>query len=332
MERCIMKNCKESKHTQILSKWKQTLETPALTLSTKHIIAFTVAGAIGITALCHSSNEFVATKETLLASEKELQQAQLKTKLLQDETRTTIDPSIDAKQLELLEEKALELEQKILELEQIKINLNEQLQEVSSITPMALVEAVESSLSVTETVAEIDATTFEPIVKTSYQQNVFVSDQLNRIDTQFDQTQLEFTVVATEAIETLSAYSDIPSGSPVIGGIFSSGYTPTGIGGRIHKGVDFSTNSQILPVIATAAGTVVFSGADAGFGNHIIIDHGNGFRTLYAHQTKNIVSVGDIVTKGQQIGTTGSTGMSTGIHCHYEITLNGSYENPENYL
>ncbi|MFI3174240.1 MAG: M23 family metallopeptidase [Bacillota bacterium] len=327
-----MKKNSKMKYTQVLSDWKQTLETPRLTLSTKHIVGLTVVGAIGITLLCNTSNEFVATKETLLASEKELQQSQLKNQLLQEENRTVIDPSIDNEQLELLEEKAFLLEEKILELEQIKTTLSEQLQEVSAIAPMSLVTAVETSLTVEEMEIEPETTRFVPVIKTSYQQNVFVSDQLNRIDTLYDQTNLEFTAIATEAIETLSAYSDIPSGSPVIGGIFSSPYTPTGLGGRIHKGVDFSTNSQILPVVATAAGTVVFSGADAGFGNHIILDHGNGFRTLYAHQTKNMVSVGDLVTKGQQIGTTGSTGFATGVHCHYEITLNGAYQNPVDYL
>lgn len=327
-----MKNWNQDHYKETLLQWKQILETPRLTLSTMHILVVSVLTVVAMIALCNNSNEHVSTKETLLANEKELQQAQLKNQLLQDENRTVIDPSINAEQLEILEEKAYELEQKILELEQIKTTLNEQLQEVSAITPMALVHAVESSLILEETERDIEETSFVPVIKTSYQQNIHISEQLDRIDTLFDQTNLELTAVAIEAIETLSAYSDIPNGSPVIGGIFSSPYTPTGIGGRIHKGVDFSTNSQILPVVATAAGTVVFSGTDAGFGNHIIIDYGNGFRTLYAHQTKNLVSVGDLVTKGQEIGTTGSTGFTTGIHCHYEITLNGVYQNPADYL
>lgn len=331
-ERLIMKNWSKERCKEMLLQWKEVLATPRFTLSTMHILTVSVLTVVATIALCNTSNDYVATKETLLANEKELQQEQLKNKLLQDENRTVIDPSIDAEQLGMLEEKAMELEEKILELEQIKTTLNEQLQEVSPIAPMALVTAVESSLVVEKVEKNIEMTSFVPVIKTSYQQNVFLCEQLERIDMLFDQTNIEFTAVATEAIETLSAYSDIPSGSPVPEGIFSSPYTPTGIGGRIHKGVDFSTNSQILPVVATAAGTVVFSGTDAGFGNHIIIDHGNGFRTLYAHQTNNLVSVGDIVMKGQKIGTTGSTGFATGIHCHYEITLNGVYQNPVDYL
>ncbi len=87
------------------------------------------------------------------------------------------------------------------------------------------------------------------------------------------------------------------------------------------------------PIYAADAGYVIYAGWDnTGYGNMVEINHGNGFTTLYAHQSKIYVSVGDEVTKGQQIGEMGSTGHSTGPHLHFEIRLNGVQRNPYGFL
>ena len=71
---------------------------------------------------------------------------------------------------------------------------------------------------------------------------------------------------------------------------------------------------------------------DGGYGNLVVIDHGNGFSTAYAHQSQIIVSVGQHVSQGQQIGMEGSTGNSTGPHLHFECRVSGHVVNPRNYL
>ena len=73
-------------------------------------------------------------------------------------------------------------------------------------------------------------------------------------------------------------------------------------------------------------------GWGGGYGNYIVITHGNGFSTLYAHLSAINVSVNQAVQRGQQIGAEGSTGFSTGPHLHFEIRLNGAYQNPLSYL
>ena len=99
-----------------------------------------------------------------------------------------------------------------------------------------------------------------------------------------------------------------------------------------HKGIDIA-NSGVPDVLAADAGTVVTSGWSAvGYGNHVIIDHGNGYRTLYGHLQAIYVVAGQTVARGARIGKMGSTGRSTGSHTHFEVVLNGVYINPLNVL
>ena len=99
-----------------------------------------------------------------------------------------------------------------------------------------------------------------------------------------------------------------------------------------HKGIDIGAPSG-AKIVASNGGTVVTSAYNAGgYGNYVIIDHGGGKMTVYGHMSKRGVSVGQSVTKGQQIGKVGSTGRSTGPHLHFEIRINGTAVNPINYL
>ena len=100
---------------------------------------------------------------------------------------------------------------------------------------------------------------------------------------------------------------------------------------RMHNGVDMNA-AQGDPIRASASGKVILSGVKGGFGNTVMIDHGGGMVTLYAHQSKLAVSVGDKVEAGQTIGYIGSTGLSTGPHLHFEVRINGTPKNPAKYL
>ncbi len=99
-----------------------------------------------------------------------------------------------------------------------------------------------------------------------------------------------------------------------------------------HPALDIDTYSR-QPVFASDSGTITFSGWDAtGYGNMVIINHGNGYQTYYSHNEANLVSSGQIVLKGQQIAESGSTGNSTSEHLDFRILLNGSFVNPFDYL
>ena len=103
--------------------------------------------------------------------------------------------------------------------------------------------------------------------------------------------------------------------------------------GRQHKGIDIGA-AKGTAIKAAAAGTVTTAayGYNGGYGNHVIISHGNGVQTLYGHCNTLTVSAGQKVSQGQQIATVGSTGASTGNHLHLEIRVNGVAQNPQNYL
>lgn len=121
-----------------------------------------------------------------------------------------------------------------------------------------------------------------------------------------------------------------------------------GIGSSNHKGVDICNVSYSSKIYATKSGKVLIAsmpysdpdGGSSGYGNYVVIDHGGGMSTLYAHMSIVKVSVGQYVTQGDVIGVTGNTGASTGPHLHYEVhsttMVNGRavtvYENPLNYL
>ncbi|MDD4320417.1 MAG: peptidoglycan DD-metalloendopeptidase family protein [Acidaminococcaceae bacterium] len=98
-----------------------------------------------------------------------------------------------------------------------------------------------------------------------------------------------------------------------------------------HSGVDIGADYGD-PILAADAGTIIYAGWISGYGNAVMIDHGSGLVTLYGHNTEVLVSVGQQVAQGQIIAHAGSTGNSTGPHCHFEVRLHGEPVNPMNYL
>ena len=105
------------------------------------------------------------------------------------------------------------------------------------------------------------------------------------------------------------------------------GYRSIWGGTSFHRGIDIPI-SYGDPVYAAAGGTVVTSTYHYSYGYYVVIDHGSGLATLYAHNSRLLVAAGDIVKGGQQIAQGGSTGSSTGNHCHFEIRINGATQNP----
>ena len=121
---------------------------------------------------------------------------------------------------------------------------------------------------------------------------------------------------------------------PVSGPItdyFGPRESPTAGASSNHMGIDIGC-SYGVPITAADAGVVTVAEWGESGGNYVMIDHGNGFVTMYLHNSSLAVSVGDVVSQGQTIAYAGSTGYSTGTHCHFSVFLNGSYVNPLDYL
>jgi murein DD-endopeptidase MepM/ murein hydrolase activator NlpD len=127
----------------------------------------------------------------------------------------------------------------------------------------------------------------------------------------------------------------MPSRDPIANSYITSGFggraDPFGGGHQFHKGIDFEADVGD-PVLAVADGVVSYSGVRSGYGNVVEVDHGNGYVTRYAHNSKLERSVGDLVRAGQEIAKAGSTGRSTGAHVHFEVWQDGVVVNPRKFL
>jgi murein DD-endopeptidase MepM/ murein hydrolase activator NlpD len=169
------------------------------------------------------------------------------------------------------------------------------------------------------------------------------SSELASLDADLDQTLAESATLKARATAVAAAkraavlareqYLDaIPSMWP------TDGYISSGFGYRTYPDVEFHPGLDIVndygsPIYATASGVVEESGWDpGGYGYKIAIDHGNGYETWYAHDSKLFVSAGETVRKGEEIALVGATGFATGPHCHYELLLWGQPIDPTPFL
>lgn len=164
-----------------------------------------------------------------------------------------------------------------------------------------------------------------------------VVETVSKLNGEVTGTQIEQETVVTEPVTqvvrvgTKPRPSNLGTGSfirPYYGAI-SSRFGPRWSG--THTGVDFS-GTQGDPVVAADNGTVEFAGWNGGYGNLVRINHNNGYVTYYAHNSKILVNVGDTVAKGDTIALLGSTGNSTGPHCHFEVRRDGEIMNPMDYV
>ncbi len=142
----------------------------------------------------------------------------------------------------------------------------------------------------------------------------------------------------SDTLDLLGLYAEKAKAKPSIWparGRITSGYgmrkIPYSSGYQFHTGVDI-IGSRGSPIWATAGGEVTFSGYRGSLGNLLIIDHGHGYETYYAHLSGFAVKKGETVERGETIGYMGATGRTTGVHLHYEVHYEGSPVNPERYL
>jgi murein DD-endopeptidase MepM/ murein hydrolase activator NlpD len=158
---------------------------------------------------------------------------------------------------------------------------------------------------------------------------------IDSLRAEFDSQQAQLDVLENLLRDRKIDNQLLPSGMPV-----AQGYIASGFGDRsdpfdghqaIHMGVDFAA-PEGTPVTAVADGVVTFTGVRTGYGNVVEIDHGNGYMTRYAHNSVIDTAAGDRVHAGQMIANVGSTGRSTGPHCHFEVWHNGRAVNPMAYV
>lgn len=143
-----------------------------------------------------------------------------------------------------------------------------------------------------------------------------------------------YTLAEARLTEKRLATLLVPSIAPVAGPVGSGfGFRPDPITGRtaLHTGLDFPAEPG-TPIHAAAGGVVVAAERDAAYGLAVQVDHGNGLVTRYAHTSKVLVQVGDLVRRGQPIAEVGNTGRSTGAHLHFEVLLDGAPQNPARFL
>ena len=113
------------------------------------------------------------------------------------------------------------------------------------------------------------------------------------------------------------------------GGVITSRFGPRW--GTVHRGLDIGCPMG-TPIVAGETGTVIAAGYHYSMGNYVLIDHGGGVCTVYMHNSELLVSVGQVVQRAEVIALAGSTGDSTGPHCHFGLRINGTYIDPEPYL
>jgi murein DD-endopeptidase MepM/ murein hydrolase activator NlpD len=166
---------------------------------------------------------------------------------------------------------------------------------------------------------------------------------LREMHTQIDQMDVAIAN-QKEGFDSLLKYLNVQrnllASTPAIRPLNTNGWVTSNFGYRqspftgrreFHKGLDIATRKG-EPIVATANGTVTYSGMKGGLGNVVVVDHGHGMVTRYGHSQKLLKKRGEKVKRGDIIALVGNTGRSTGPHVHYEVHLNGIPVNPEKYI
>lgn len=158
---------------------------------------------------------------------------------------------------------------------------------------------------------------------------------LNQLNAQFDASGKQLSVLESLLFSRQLDRNAMPSREPILDSYITSGFggraDPFGGGAAFHKGIDYEADLGD-PVLSVADGVVSYSGVRSGYGNVIEVDHGNGYVTRFAHNSRLLLRVGDLVRAGQNIAQAGSTGRSTGPHVHFEVWENGRVVNPRKFF
>ena len=161
-----------------------------------------------------------------------------------------------------------------------------------------------------------------------------VENSMDILSEVLDDKKLELEIFIEDLEVQFEYLKSVPDFRPTSGRIsskFGNRRNPFGSGIRFHQGIDIA-NSRGTNIVAAAKGTVTFAGYKGGYGKAIIINHGHGYTTLYAHNSSLSANVGDKVNKGDIISKMGSTGRSTGSHLHFEIHKNNKPIDPMNII
>lgn len=156
-----------------------------------------------------------------------------------------------------------------------------------------------------------------------------IGNQINQLEAQLQEQSSNNGTTPTTGSGTYM-WPVVGTGTGSVSSYFGNRVHPIFGVSRFHGGIDISAGSGTT-IVAADSGTVLTAVYSSSYGNYVVVSHGNGSTTLSAHMSSMAVSAGQTVSKGQTIGYVGSTGWSTGPHCHYEIRVNGSLVNPLNY-
>lgn len=159
--------------------------------------------------------------------------------------------------------------------------------------------------------------------------------RLGQLEADYRRADTQLSVLESLLFNRQLDLAALPSRAPIAGSYVTSGFggraDPFGGGWQFHRGIDFEARVGD-PVLAVADGVVSFAGVRSGYGNVIEVDHGNGYVTRYAHNSRLEKQVGDLVRAGQEIAKAGSSGRSTGAHVHFEVWQDGVVVNPRKFL
>ncbi len=235
--------------------------------------------------------------------------------------------AVQARDLEQEKVEALRTELDNLELQR---NLNAQRQDrmLSQLEDALTVSMV--PLSSMFEAAGLDVNALLANVRQNFSGTGGLSDERAEALPAFDSRVQGIMAKLDELASLNAAAARIPLVNPLHSGYrLSSPFGPRG--GRLHKGIDMASSLN-TPIFATADATVKFSGTQRGYGNVVVLDHGGGYETYYAHLNRRLVTVGQTLSRGDRIALMGNTGRSTGVHLHYEIRKDGVAVNPMTYI
>ena len=162
-----------------------------------------------------------------------------------------------------------------------------------------------------------------------------IGQDMASLQMQFQASGEQLTVLEALLFNRQLDMNAVPSRAPIAGSYITSGFgyrsDPFGGGRASHKGIDFHARTGD-PVLSVADGVVSFAGVRSGYGKVVEVDHGNGYVTRYAHNSRLTRRVGELIRAGGEIAKAGSTGRSTGPHVHFEVWENGRVVNPRKFL
>lgn len=233
-----------------------------------------------------------------------------------------------------LKDSSIYLQSRLQEMDQANAYINELIAIFNQETKSSLKLPVSRSFDRTATTTAYASETEGPIDSQALFTSIEDLVQNDEISILLQEQNDAYTSLVAEVENRLSYLDRRPDYYPTSGTFTSPfGYRKDPITGRtsMHKGIDIS-NKVGTGISAAGAGIVTFAQYSGSYGNMVIIDHGNGYESVYAHCKSILVSPGDSVEKTQLIAKMGSTGLATGIHLHFEIRYNGSPINPLNIL